>query len=57
MADVLSQAEIDALLGQLSSGDLDLDKMQDQMSAADLAYYIDWNARMQKKILEISNLY
>ncbi len=29
MADVLSQAEIDALLGQLSSGDLDLDKMQD----------------------------
>ncbi len=33
----------------------ELDKMQDQMRAADLAYYIDWNARMQKKILEISN--
>lgn len=33
----------------------ELDKMRDQMSAADLAYYIDWNARMQKKILEISN--
>lgn len=33
----------------------ELDKMQDQMSSADLAYYIDWNARMQKKILEISN--
>ena len=33
----------------------ELDKMQDQMSQADLAYYIDWNARIQKKILEISN--
>ncbi|MBQ9438839.1 MAG: flagellar motor switch protein FliM, partial [Lachnospiraceae bacterium] len=30
MADVLPQAEIDALLGQLSTGDLDLDKMQDE---------------------------
>ena len=34
----------------------ELDKMQGQMSQAELAYYIDWNARMQKKILEISEI-
>ena len=33
----------------------ELDKMRDQMSAADLAYYIDWTARIEKKMLEISN--
>ena len=33
----------------------ELDQMQGQMSQADLAYYIDWNARIQKKMLEISN--
>ncbi len=30
--------------------------MRDQMSAADLAYYIDWTARIEKKMLEISNM-
>ena len=34
----------------------ELDKMRDQMSAADLAYYIDWTARIEKKMLEISNM-
>ncbi len=33
----------------------ELDQMQNQMTQADLAYYIDWNARIQKKILEISD--
>ena len=30
MADVLSQSEIDALLKQLSSGELDVDEMNDE---------------------------
>ena len=33
----------------------ELDSKQDQMSQADRAYYIDWNARIQKKLLEVSN--
>ncbi len=34
----------------------ELDKMRDQMSTVDLAYYIDWTARIEKKMLEISNM-
>ncbi len=51
MADVLSQAEIDALLGQLSSGDLDLDKMQDTKEKAVKNYDFKRPAKFSKEHL------